>query len=94
MLAHPTRSDKGHPSQSTIGLMGWLLVERASRTDAAAQRSWTVVPPKYASRCVERFLEYVTIDTQSSEDSESYPSTPGQLDLLRLLVDELSELGI
>ena len=51
-------------------------------------------PPKYPSRCVERFLEYVTIDTQSSEDSESYPSTSGQLDLLRLLVDELSELGL
>ncbi len=51
-------------------------------------------PPKYPSRCVERFLEYVTIDTQSSEDSESYPSTPGQLDLLRVLVDELSELGL
>ncbi len=50
--------------------------------------------PKYPSRCVERFLDYVKIDTQSSEDSESYPSTPGQLDLLRLLVDELSELGI
>jgi len=53
-----------------------------------------VEAPKYPSRCVERFLEYVTIDTQSSEDSESYPSTPGQLDLLRLLVDELSEMGL
>jgi len=53
-----------------------------------------VEPPKYSSRCVERFLEYVTIDTQSSEDSESYPSTPGQLDLLRLLVEELSEMGL
>ena len=51
-------------------------------------------PAKCPSRCVERFLEYVTIDTQSSEDSESFPSTPGQLDLLRLLVDELSELGL
>ena len=51
-------------------------------------------PPKCPSRCVERFLEYVTIDTQSSEESESFPSTPGQLDLLRLLVDELSELGL
>jgi tripeptide aminopeptidase len=50
--------------------------------------------PKYPSHCVERFLEYVTIDTQSSEDSESYPSTPGQLDLLRLLVEELSEMGL
>jgi len=53
-----------------------------------------VEQPKYPTSCVERFLEYVTIDTQSSEDSESYPSTPGQLDLSRVLVDELSELGL
>jgi tripeptide aminopeptidase len=34
------------------------------------------------------------VDTQSKEDSESYPSTPGQLELLRALADELSELGL
>jgi tripeptide aminopeptidase len=50
--------------------------------------------PRYPSTCVERFLEYVTIDTQSSETSDSYPSTPGQLDLLRLLVEELQDLGL
>lgn len=50
--------------------------------------------PKYPSKCVDRFLEYVTIDTQSAEDTDSFPSTPGQLDLLRLLVDELSEMGL
>ena len=50
--------------------------------------------PKYTSTCVERFLEYVRIDTQSAEDAESFPSTPGQLDLLRLLVDQLSDLGL
>jgi len=49
---------------------------------------------KYETSCVERFLEYVKIDTQSSEDSESYPSTPGQLELLRKLRGELSELGL
>jgi len=50
--------------------------------------------PNYRTRCVDRFLHYITIDTQSSEGSESYPSTPGQLDLLRLLVDELHDLGL
>lgn len=50
--------------------------------------------PKYKTTCVERFLRYVTIDTQSREDAESYPSTPGQLDLLRLLVEELQEIGL
>ena len=41
-----------------------------------------------------RFLRYVRIDTQSKEDSESYPSTAKQLDLLNLLAKELKELGV
>jgi tripeptide aminopeptidase len=44
--------------------------------------------------CLRRFLRYVTFDTQSSEGSESYPSTARQLDLLRHLVDELQALGL
>jgi tripeptide aminopeptidase len=43
---------------------------------------------------LQRFLRYVQIDTQSSVDRERSPSTPGQLDLSRLLVDELSAIGI
>ena len=50
--------------------------------------------PRYPTNCVERFLEYVQIDTQSREDSETYPSTPGQLDLLRRLKAELQALGL
>jgi len=50
--------------------------------------------PKYPSSCVERFLHYVTYDTQSTEDSETYPSTEKQLVLLERLVHELQELGI
>ncbi len=49
---------------------------------------------KYPNNCVERFLRYVAIDTQSREDSDTFPSTAGQLDLLRLLQDELRELGL
>jgi tripeptide aminopeptidase len=41
-----------------------------------------------------RFLRYVRIDTQASRTSSTYPSTPGQLDLSRLLVDELRALGL
>ena len=44
--------------------------------------------PRYRTSCVSRFLKYVTIDTQSREDSESFPSSPGQLDLLELLARE------
>jgi len=43
---------------------------------------------------LDRFLRYVAIDTQSSEGSDTYPSTEKQLDLLRLLADELRQLGV
>ncbi len=47
-----------------------------------------------AETVLDKFLRYVVIDTQSKEDSESYPSTAKQLDLLNLLVKELKELGV
>ena len=43
---------------------------------------------------LDRFLRYVRIDTQSAMDAESYPSTSKQLDLARLLVEELTALGM
>jgi tripeptide aminopeptidase len=43
---------------------------------------------------VERFLRYVTYDTQSDENSETYPSTEKQLVLLRDLVAELKAVGL
>jgi len=43
---------------------------------------------------LDRFLRYVVIDTQSDENSPSYPSTAKQFDLLRLLVNELAALGL
>jgi len=42
----------------------------------------------------ERFLRYVTIDTQSDPSSPTYPSTEKQKDLGRLLVAELKAMGI
>jgi tripeptide aminopeptidase len=47
-----------------------------------------------AEAAAARFLRYVTYDTQSDEDSESYPSTAKQLELLRALRDELAEVGL
>ena len=44
--------------------------------------------------CVERFLRYVTFDTQSDENSTTYPSTEKQLDLLRHMVEELRGVGL
>src|ERR671924_18109 len=43
---------------------------------------------------LERFLRYVRVDTQSKRDRERSPSTPGQLDLSRMLVAELKEIGL
>src|ERR1044071_9206889 len=42
---------------------------------------------------LSRFLRYVQIDTQSDETSTTYPSTPGQLVLLEMLRQELTEMG-
>ncbi len=41
-----------------------------------------------------RFLKYVAIDTQSDDSSDSYPSTDKQWVLLRMLHDELKEMGV
>lgn len=43
---------------------------------------------------LDRFCRYVRIDTQADEKATTYPSSPGQLDLGRLLVEELHALGI
>lgn len=43
---------------------------------------------------LDRFLRYVQIDTQANEASATYPSTPGQLELGRLLAQELLALGV
>ena len=43
---------------------------------------------------LDRFCRYVRIDTQANESSASYPSSPGQLELGRLLTRELQEMGV
>ncbi len=43
---------------------------------------------------LDRFCRYVRIETQSAEKSSSYPSTEGQKELLRILVDDLRAAGL
>jgi len=43
---------------------------------------------------IERFLQYVKIDTQSNQNSTTYPSTEKQKDLGNILVEELKSMGI
>jgi tripeptide aminopeptidase len=47
-----------------------------------------------AETALSRFIRYAKIDTQSSEVSDTYPSTLKQLTLLRLLKEELTALGM
>lgn len=46
------------------------------------------------SPLISRFLRYVQMDTQSDPASQTCPSTPGQLELGKLLLDELNQLGL
>jgi tripeptide aminopeptidase len=43
---------------------------------------------------LDRFVRYAKLDTQASEFGDSYPSTPKQLNLCRLLTRECSEIGL
>ena len=47
-----------------------------------------------APAVLDRLLRYVRVDTQSARDRTECPSTPGQLDLGRMLVEELREIGL
>ncbi|HJS96723.1 MAG TPA: peptidase T [Solirubrobacteraceae bacterium] len=58
----------------------------ASYTSALAE--------ELAEDVLDRFLRYVRIDTQSRRERTGSPSTPGQLDLAKVLVSELREAGL
>ncbi|WP_077306725.1 peptidase T [Terribacillus halophilus] len=43
---------------------------------------------------IDRLTTYAKVDTQSNEDMETTPSTPGQLELANMLVEELKQIGM
>ncbi len=45
-------------------------------------------------RLLERFLRYVRMDTTARPDADCFPSSPGQLELGRLMVAELHAMGL
>jgi tripeptide aminopeptidase len=49
---------------------------------------------RIAERVLDRFLRYVRIETTSDGHSKSSPTTPGQLELAELLVEELEQLDL
>lgn len=50
--------------------------------------------PEIEHTVVERFMKYVTFDTQSSEESETFPSTAKQKVLGKALEEELKSMGL
>ena len=48
----------------------------------------------FMNRLIERFLSYVKVDTQSSHETHTHPSTEKQKDLSRILVQELKNMGL
>ena len=52
------------------------------------------MPLTFDYTVLERFLRYVVIDTQSNAESPTCPSTAKQMDLGRLLVAELRDIGL
>ena len=45
-------------------------------------------------RLLARFLRYVQVDTTAREDAGQYPSSPGQIELGKMLVDDLRSVGL
>lgn len=45
-------------------------------------------------KILDRFLRYVAVDTQSDPESESQPSAAKELNLLKMLKDELNSMGV
>lgn len=45
-------------------------------------------------RLLERFLQYVQIDSTAVEESGNYPSSPGQIEIGKLLVEQMKTMGI
>jgi tripeptide aminopeptidase len=67
-----------------------MVYSNAEMTSAfTSELAQTLAPDVLA-----RFIRYARIDTQSARERERCPSTPGQLDLARLLVVELIDAGL
>src|SRR5262249_46824540 len=81
---HPAIADEARPAARRPSAVG-RGESRSTMTTRPAVR-----PP--TETALDRFVRYASMDTQSAEDVEAVPTTPGQWDLARLLVDELRAL--
>jgi tripeptide aminopeptidase len=65
----------------------------ATQPSSAARPSAVTTTSRFDRELEERFVRYARIDTQSDETSTTSPSTETQLDLLKLLANELKAVG-
>ena len=65
----------------------------AKKKKTAATSAQRALSSSFHAELEERLVRYARIDTQSDEASPTSPSTSKQFDLLRLLADELREIG-
>jgi len=45
-------------------------------------------------KIIDRFVKYITVDTESDPNNPDFPSTEKQWDLAKILVEELKEIGM
>lgn len=43
---------------------------------------------------IDKFLRYISVETTSDPDSETQPSTPSQVEFMKILVKELEQMGV
>lgn len=77
-----------------FGTHGSIVYLSGSRQEGR-EKTWRPDPErKYPMNAVERFLKYVTYDTQSDEHSTTFPSSAKQKILGEALAAELSQMGL
>lgn len=47
-----------------------------------------------SKRLLERFLQYVQVDTTAVEEADCYPSSQGQIELGKIIAEQLREMGV
>src|SRR6185436_9672946 len=90
------RARAGSFSVHRVGAIGGPppAARARQRTVRTRYRFSRAIESTMKTSALRRFLKYVTYDTRSDEASSTFPSTSGQLVLLRELVEELRALGL
>jgi tripeptide aminopeptidase len=99
MAQHSNVQAGPHPFSACIFGLSLLSYKTLFPETLRIRPSTTVLPLMHEADMInetalDRFIRYAKIDTQSSEESQTYPSTAKQFDLLNLLVTELRALGL